>query len=462
MNRLLWLIPVLLLALIAGCDDDDPTQLETGASISGHVRDLAGNPVTDAALLLVDAGTLAPVGAPILPSETGRYSFVDLDAGVYAIFLYHDSAVVFTGTASRIELEKDQALTHDFGLVASGLWGPTDHTIAGVVRDAVTLEPVVGAYVGDIWSGIGGEYAFGELGGISLPEWGVTDADGRFEVGLNTMINESNQVVGSMPLTITASGYLPVTLVGEDSEVVITPDGTWSGSPLPSPAEGDSVLNVEVMLTPRSAAQPTELGALSGRLVYLGNPVAGVQVAATLLASAEVDTVATPEKVIIPDLIATSDAEGHFTINGLAPGVYSLAPGFPADDDWEGVNRFLTDPIYEVDANTTTAAGDVELIHTVHPVWPIDGATVPGSMPILQWEAVPGATHYQVQMAVNGYLLDILVDRTEVDSYQMLPAEAIPSGMCARWMVIALGDYPDEGDTIEIGITPWTVTFCVE
>lgn len=462
MNRVLWLIPLLLLALIAGCDDDDPTNLEPGASISGHVRDLAGNAIDDAVLLLVDASTLAPVGAPVAVSETGRYSFVDLDPGVYSIFLYHDSAVVFSGTASRIELAKDQALTHDFGLVAAGLWGPSSYTIAGVVRDAATLEPVVGAYVGDIWSGVAGEYAFGELGGISLPEWGVTDADGRFEVGRIYMVNESNEVLGSVPLTISASGYLPVTLAGEDSEVVIIPDQTWTGSPLPAPAEGDSVLNVEVMLTPRSAAQPDDLGSLSGRLVYLGEPVAGVQVAATVLASAEVDTVPTPEKVIVPDLIAISDADGNFTINGLAPGVYSLAPGFAADDDWEGVNRFLTDPVYEVVANTTTATGDVELIHTVDLVWPTDGATVPGSMPILQWEAVPGATHYQVLMAVNGYVLDVLVSRTEVTSYQMEPADAIPSGMCARWMVVAMTDYPEEGNTIEVGITPWTVTFCVE
>lgn len=462
MNRALWILPFLLLALIVGCDDDDPTQPETRASISGRVTDLAGEPVADAMLLLVDAATLAPVGAPIVPNETGRYSFADLDAGVYSIFLYHDSAVVFTGTASHIELTEGEALTHDFGLVAAGLWGPTSSTISGIVRDAVTLEPVVGAYVGDIWSGASGAYLFGELGGISPPGWGVTDADGRFEVGPNVVTNESNEEIGSMPLSVTASGYLPVTLVGEDSRVVATPGGTWTGSPLPAPAEGDSVLNVEVMLVPRSAVQPDELGSLSGRLLYLGDPVAGVRVAATLLAAAEMDTVDTPEKVIIPDLIATSDAEGHFTINDLAPGVYSLAPGFAADDEWEGVNTSLTDPVYEVTTNTTTTAGDIELKRTVHVVWPTDGATVPGSMPVLQWGAVPGATHYQVQMAVNGYAMEVLVGRTDVDSYQMLPADAISSGMCARWSVIAFGDYPQEGDTVEIGRTPWTVTFCVE
>lgn len=462
MLRTLWILPLLALLLIAGCDDD-PTTVESGASISGKVTDLAGNPVTDAALLLVDAATLAPVGAPVVPNDQGSYAFRYLEPGAYSLLLYHDSRVIFSGSNGRIEVERNASLTRNLRLVSSGLWGSSRYAIAGTVRDAVTLEPIAGAYVSDIVAGVRGLEVFAEVGGISQPEWDATDAGGGFEIGTQIVVDEDNNEIGMMPVSIAAEGYLPTTLVGDGVAGVEFQEHPRSFALLPVPAEGDSVLQVSVVLTPASQALPAELGSVSGRLVYLGDPAPGVRVAATVLAVSDPDTVPAPtQKAILPGTVTTTDADGNFTLNGLAPGLYSVAAGYPIDDEWEGVNGSLSDGVFEITANTTTAAGDLELLRNVPIVSPAHGSTVPGSMPLLQWEAIPGAIYYDIYLGIDGYILDELVPRTEVTSYQMLPAEAIFSGSCARWGIRAYGTYPTEADTVQIGESTWTSTFCVD
>lgn len=466
MKRTPWILPLLL--LIAGCSDDDPATPPSGpGSISGTVTELtSGDPLDGVTLLLVDAASLAAVRAPITPDATGAYGFTAIEPGTYSILLYHDSHVVFDRAATHLAIEPGRDRTHDFRLVPSRLWGVQAWSIEGTVTDAETGAPIVGAQVADVLIGGAGIHLFALQAGVTLPEWGVTNESGFFSIGADRVLTEDAEELGIMPISISKSGYLPATLIGDGLTAipVLQDGGGWDGPALPGPAEGDSVLTVAVELTPVSTVAPEFYGSLAGRVVHLGEPVAGVEIAATLQMVADPDTVETPsgEKVVVPDARATSDDDGYFTLNGLAPGTYDLVPGYRPGDGWCGLNSQLREGLFVVESGQATPVGELEIVRTIDIAAPLDGATVPGSMPLLQWESIPGALYYEVDLGVDGYLLDELVERIEVDSYQMQPAEAIPSGSCARWSVRAYGTYPTGVDTVRIGESAWTNTFCVE
>jgi hypothetical protein len=460
MRRILlrtFVIIPLLLGLTA-CDDDpsSPTdQDEPAGTITGTVRLLgSGQAVTDATLLLVEPVSLAAVAAPSALDAAGAFTMTDVPPGDYVVFVYHDELVVFDRTASTITVVDDQTTSCDLRLTPAHLWAAGDYRIEGTVRDMNSGEPVAGAYVGDSTSA--SFDAFALMGGVSLPEWAVTDAAGHFSVDANLLIDEGGEAIGILPITITHADFQPRSIVGPGEPLL-----PQLGAPLAMPAEGETVLALDAELLPWTEVEPGALGALRGRVIFSGQPVADLSVAVSLSVTADPEVHDPDAKTPVPGRTAHTDAEGQFVITGLEPGYYRVIPGYHPDDAFTG--SLLTLPQTTVAANDTVDAGSIDVVRVIRPLDPADGATVTTGTPTLSWTPLPGATYYDLSWSVDGYVVDHVLDHGLVQpSYTIEAEDAIPVGSCVRWHVMAYIVPPDRTTGDLIGQTPWTTTFCRE
>ena len=445
---ILPLSAIALLGLIVACSDD-PTEPATLGKVEGRVTVYGTDvPVTDAVLLLVDAGTLAPARPPTPTDSKGSYDFAGVPAGTYAVFVYHDSLVTWDRTASLVEVKVGKTSRHDMRVTPSQLWNGSGDRVEGMVTDAISGEPIAGAYVDGIL-GMSDE-VYGLMAGISLPEWGVTDDRGFYSVTTQVMTDETGWPIGPGLLTCIKEGYFPQTVT------YLQPDARLAR------AEGDTLLTIDVALVPITDADAGALGSLTGRLLNRGEPVAGLGVALVLISIEDPGlTDKAREKVIVPGSTVTTDAEGRFAIDNLAPGFYMLAPGFHIDDGYANINWNYVEEIFEVVAEATTELGDLEILRTIGGVSPANGETGVATTPLLTWEAVPGAEEYEVQWRVNGYLMMHRETGLTETRFQIPGDAAVPHGSCVRWMVRASAWDPDLGYNVTLARTDWSLTFCV-
>lgn len=450
-SALAWVLLVIMV-LLAGCEDDSsaPSAPSGPGGVEGNVtRFGSGDAVTDATLLLMDAATLVPVGLPMVTDSEGGYRFDLVEPGTYLVFLFHNSLITFDRTNALVEVGAGRTRVHNMRLIPSELWDSEGDRLEGTVTDVLTGEPLSCAFVGSSSWYSGG--AFAMFGGISHPFWGVTDDQGFFSVVSDHDLDEHGQP--SVPLTLLGvkEGYHPITKI-----IYPRPGKTDSGTE--ATAERDTTLTVDLALIPLGSLDPAVLGSVTGQLVHLDAPVAGVEVAVVLV---EGRNPPSADKVIIPNRVATTDDQGRFSLSGLGRGYYQLVPGYRVGDGWSAVSMVTGVDIFLVSSDDTNDLGVVEILREIRPIAPAVGQVLSSSPGELSWEAVPGASSYEVQWAFDGHLMDILADNLVEPRFE-IPAEVgVPHGSCVRWFVRANWEDPETQQSWWLAETEMMMTFCV-
>ena len=181
---------------LTSCGDDDPTDPSVG-QVSGTVTELYGGaPARDVGVLLVNTSNITPGARIARTNALGRYAITDVEPGTYAVFVYHDSLVVYDRTSPVVDVEKGRTSVYDVRVQDSQLWNGEGPRIRGVVLDDESGEPVAGAFVGETLWGLNAEDFHALFMGIGFPSWGVTDEAGSFSIEMSLVVDETAHAGG--------------------------------------------------------------------------------------------------------------------------------------------------------------------------------------------------------------------------------------------------------------------------
>lgn len=434
------IVASLLVAVCLGCgDEESPARPPTTGSVEGSIIELPGStPVADAHVLLVNPWTFTPLSNLTQTDANGRYRFDQIAPGRYAIFTYHERLLAFDRTASLIYVRAGEVSTHQIRLIANDFWDSPSYRVAGTVVDADTGEPVGGAFVEGIF------FAFDDIDRpfreVTGPWYAVTYDSGRFLIRVGTLTTEAGIPYGLEPISVAAAGYEPRTLAGDGPPIYEFPPA------LPLPPEGDSTLTVQVRLNRLDAfgEGPHGSGTIRGLVTCMGEPVAYVAVAVSLVACAEADTFpATPLDVAVPvpERTKLTDAQGAFVIDRLRPGTYALHPAYLDGDGY--LSPSSRTAVVKVEESDTTDAPALEVLQGIAPIHPPDRSAIADRRPEFQWEAPPDASGY----SFGRYTLRIRIGSTEwavvenltTPRWQMPGGLSFAPGALVRWSVSCLG-----------------------
>jgi hypothetical protein len=451
------------------CGKDDPAKPPASAipSVRGTVTLIGtGAPVPGAAVVLVDPSSVATRSAPTRTDSKGQYEISErVAAGRYALFLYADSTIIFDRSGVYLTVEDGKTTTHDVRMVGSEFWGRSKPFVNGLVVDDSSGAAIPGAYVGVAFWGVQGVDVRGPFVGLTHPEFGITDAAGRFSVTNSMAIDVDGTSSGLLPIGVSKSGYEPTTLVGHG------PDISGLGSLLPLPeANSDSILNVTIRLhrLGPGGIGPHGAGSLTGRVWMGSTGVAGVRVAASLILSSNPDTLSGANRCSpVPDKTALTDAQGSFTIAGLAPGSYYLEPAFLPDDGYvHNWTWFVgADSAYTVLPNQTVDAGDYYVARALRPLTPAAGSEVTDSTPAFSWTPMRTGPGYTL-LWYRIWFSDRFYERHSGEglrnsSWVMPDSLALHHGDHIRWFAEAIGTVGAFPDTVVIGEFEQAATFTV-
>lgn len=363
MTRLAPLLLALAVAA-AGCADHDPAPPATAGIVA--VDALTLEPVTGVEVFLVDRNTGRIPVAPVAVDAQGRAEIGGLVDAEYAWFVSRGAGWTLAGLPPRAQLrragEPSPPVLPHLPLRAVAPGGLI--RISGRVLDAATDAPIPQAVLGlpgwpDRWDG-------------ASPRPGdVSDADGAFLVHDVPFVEDptgEGPPRQLQPLVFQAEGYAP-------AAVRFDAPGF----------QFQEIMGVTVRLAPL-AAEST--GAAAGRVVSPRGPEAGVPVAAVWTGPGAKSGLAHP------GLVAVTDAQGRFRLEGLAPGVWGLEPGYLPEDAWTPVRGQAG--VVVVHAGETTEAPDLPVLDAVPAVFPRPGAQRVDSLPSFRWLAVAGADSYRV------------------------------------------------------------------
>lgn len=440
------LLAMFVLSGILACEDAARPIGDSG-SIAGTVTDVEGRPVHGAAISLVETASFRIVAGPFVTNATGHYEGERIPPGRYGVLIHGaGEAYALQWTHSVVEIQPGSRAVEDITLLHFTPL-PSRYRIRGTVRDAVSHAPVVAAHVGAV-------YGYHEetetlLRGYTSATRGVTGADGTFEVSAGT-VPWFGPASGLEPISVSAPGYEPVTLVGRGPNL----PGDRYNMPMPAlpfPELPDSVLQVTIELRPLAAS--SETGVVRGIVKHQGVPVVGVRVYLSLSAVTHMDTLpqagtgaakagVTRVCVPLPDHSAVTDADGSFFIDRVPPGRYNAAAGYEPGDGFE--------PEYlPVGGITSVAAGDTAVIElspykALLPLAPLDGSVVTSadSSVELQWEPLP----LEPGWVLSGYSVFVVdsarTHRTLFTQDPHLVVHGVAGGL-VRWSVFgSVGSTP--------------------
>jgi hypothetical protein len=163
----------------------------------------------------------------------------------------------------------------------------------------------------------------------------------------------------------------------------------------------------------------------------------------------------------VPGKTTITNDNGEFLINGLTPGWYYVMPGYLEGDGYENLNYYYNEDLYEITAGTTTNTGNIVVLKGMSAISPQNGATINSRRPVFTWTNVPEADAYELQWAVNSYLMSVIIEDLTTNRYEVPPENELPSNCFVRWSVWALADIPEEEYMITIAQFENTATFTV-
>jgi hypothetical protein len=360
---------------VAGCGTPGG---ETVDPVLVEVRDEAtGRSVAGVKLVLMDAQANLPLAGPVASDETGP---VALDPGRCAGL---PRLAVFGGAVWVVLDQPDWrgGLQRAGGRACAGpaaaIAPPSAPAVVNTVqvgrRRSPGRPPVFSGIVVDADTGKPLDLAFVSLsswpvayGGGASPSDDVTGADGRFTVREIpvAMLGDTGTGFQVLPLVVARAGYRTAFVVHDP----------------PGGIDPTHTIELVVALAPVGAA---DTGALRGRVLRGGGPVAGLVVA---LAPFGVKGA-----VGAAGLAASTGADGRFAFTGLPSGSYRVHPGFPVGDGaWYGGG-----PAVAVAGGAEADAGDVPVLHEIIALPPSPGRLAAGdTVATFAWAEVPGAARY--------------------------------------------------------------------
>lgn len=418
-------------------------------------------PVTDAKIVLVDAENLTVATEIIETDDEGAYRFDGLPPGEYAALVLHKSLAVRERAAPLIQIGSGRVTTFDINMIPFELFADHNFSIEGTVTDEATGDPVAGAHVGAAIAVSGELSAY--LGGVGTFWATVTDSAGYYNVPALALNLPGG--VGVVPLTVTKEGYEPNTRIGEGPSIpgVIPPT-------YPLPVGDHNTLHVDIVLSPESYGGDVlgPVGAIKGRLTYLGAPVRNAIVGVSVAFVADPDTLKGPpvNNVPVPEKTAYSDRKGEFFIDGLIPGDYWVDAAFFETDGY--VLDTVAHPLStrcSVTAFETCNVGDIELMKAISPKAPPNRSAAQDTTPEFSWTPVSAPSGmvfagYNLEYG-TGYVMTTQKRNIMETRWQMPDEMALGRGEYVRWNVVARAFNPASGDTVLIGEFEWPATFSV-
>jgi len=402
-------------ALFSACDDPPdpvgpgPVPPADTTAVSGRVYAIAdGSNLEGVKVALVRPVPFEVVGSVAETDTAGTFAFEDPPPGDYILFVYPRVYLAFDAIRVSVSVGKGERVSREIALLKSQLWSDTPPQVSGVVRDAGTGAPIEGAMV----SSAPGWFTHGWQG-ITLPLEDVTDAQGRYTVELQP--------------------YFPL----NRGALVVSKDGydVFFADSLFMPEPPDTMLTYDVSL---KQGGPT--GTLVGRIVAPGGEeVPGIPVGLAYLdrgtASATLQQAIRygmegPELAAVLGKTTVTGPDGGFMVTDVNVGSYIIVAGYMPDDGY-----VLSDEIVSVVADEEADVGDILVQPVFAPIAPIPGATVSATRPILQWEAVAGATSYTVYYGTE----HLLESATGTGTQWQFPTD-LPPGTQIRWDVWASND----------------------
>lgn len=401
---------VVLSVLVGACDGDEPTRPGGGQSrVVGTITAQSdGAPLAGVKVVLVTAVPFEVAGAVTETDGSGAYTIEKAPPGDHYLFIYPREYLAYDALRVQVEVRKGLTARRDLSLIRSEFWSDSPPLATGIVRDGGTGQPIAGATV----SSEPGVFT-SSWQGITLPSEDMTDAEGRYTVGIQMF-----QPQGAAVLVVSAPGF--DTFFTDTLEVPVTPD---------------TVTTYDVNLTTGGP-----VGTIVGRVIgpdstgVSGVPV-GIALAAsgipvTALRAAARGEAGAPDPSSILGKIVGTGSDGRFSIAGVTPGLYVVVTGFLPDDGYG-----LSDDLVSVSAGKDGDVGDLLAQPVLVPVSPKNGAAVSGPRPILVWEAAPGAMSYTVDYGTGHRLTAESVGDT---TRWQFPGDLEP-GTHMRWGIVAHG-----------------------
>ncbi len=410
MTRRRWiaLSCIAALALAAGCGEDEPERYEIPLRVD--VRAWDDNSLTAGVKVVVmDLEDNRPVAGPLVSDGRSTLDFGVLSGGRLAL-------LAFGGAPWDIRALPDLGSAPVTGLSASTAPAPgpervlvaprpqpgTTPSLAGTVVDAdsgqpldrvlISLNPYAEGYQGD-----------------TTPSDDVTGPDGAFQVWDIPLLQEeyAGPVVQAVPLRLSRDGYRPL-------------------SYRYSSRYGDTDLDITGLVIPLTRIAEADSGSLSGRVLLLGEPVAGVRVALGLGAQLPgLLPESAPDGKAAAGVVgrtAVTDADGRFTIGGLPAAAYVPHPGFLIGDSVYYPDQ-TANRAYTVTPGTPAVTDDLLVVHEIMPWWGNGGAYTAGAVDIrISWSPVPDAATYSI------YLGGLEVPDTETNKLVVPDSRDLPPG----------------------------------
>ncbi len=395
----------LLVAFGSGCGDDGLGPAL--GSVEVQAVDVGtGAPQAGVKLALMDPTANRLLAAPAATGADGRAVWTGVPVGDWPlIVLPGPGRALFAAPAAvTVRRPPPRPGTPPREVLTAAFAEDPLPRVSGLVTDAVTGAPLAGVWVGP-------PSFLTAYWGRGSPRLDLTLADGRFACRQLPFAFDprTDVVVMVEPLVFQAEGYRPV---------------VWRTEPPPGDDAID-IADVAVALTPLDP--DVDRGALIGRVVFRGAPVAGLPVAASYVADpeaspAEARAEARRRLAAVARLSAPSDppvaevgaglpgsgaptgAGGDFRLEGLAPGWYLAHPGPALGDGFllgdvvgprpPGVEVW-PDPVL-VPSGGEADLGLVPVLRAITLLEPQPGARDLPPTPVFGWSAVAEADSYLV------------------------------------------------------------------